>query len=143
MATLFLVGFDGTEASVRAADFGAKRARAEGAQLHVVHVLEWSPYSFLSAQELAERHKRRQEELDRAGAIVDPLCERLREEGVDVSSEVRYGHAGDLLCKIATTRRASQIFLGRRGGSALGQRFLGSLAITLVQAAPVPVTVVP
>ncbi|WP_099865402.1 universal stress protein [Pararhizobium haloflavum] len=143
MPGTFIIGFDDTEAARRAGDFAAARARGEEAALHVVMVLEWSPYSFLSAQELEERHARRQDELARAAQVIEPFCEGLREKGLTVTSEVRYGHAGELLCEIARKMRASQMFIGRRGGSALGQRFLGSLAITLVQASPIPVTVVP
>ena len=47
------------------------------------------------------------------------------------------------LCKIAEEKKAAQIFVGRTGDSALVQRLLGGLALTLLQIAPVPVTVVP
>ena len=50
MADIYIVGFDGTDASERAADHAADLARASGAALHFVLVLEWSPYSFLSPE---------------------------------------------------------------------------------------------
>src|SRR5919107_1696437 len=64
-----IVGFDETEASHRPLAFAAKTAKATGATVHVVHVLEWSPYSFLTAQELEERYRRRTEELSRAAEL--------------------------------------------------------------------------
>lgn len=143
MSGQFIVGFDDTKEARRAAEFAAQRAKGEGRSLHLVMVLEWSPYKFLSAQELEERHRRRREEMERASAVIEPFCESLRKDGTTVTSEVRYGHAGELLCEIARETGAAQMFLGRRGGSALGQRMLGSLAITLVQASPIPVTIVP
>ena len=143
MTDTYIVGFDGTEQAQRAVNFAADRAKQSGALLHLVQVLEWSPYSFHTPEELAERHKRREEELDRANATVKPVVEALEKDGVKASCEVRHGHAGDLLCEIATEKKAAQIVVGRTGESALAQRLLGGLAITLVQVAPVPVTIVP
>jgi nucleotide-binding universal stress UspA family protein len=143
MKQTWLVGYDGSESSKRAVDYAAQAAKIDGHRIVLAHVLEWSPYSFLTPQELAERHKRRKEELERARKIVQPAVEQLKKDGIDASCEVRYGHAGDMLCEIATDAGASQIVVGRTGGSALANRLLGSLAVTLVQAAPVPVTIVP
>ena len=138
-----LVGYDGTEAAQRAAEFAGQRAAAVGCAVHLVFVLEWSPYSFLSTKELEERHQRRTEELSRAEETLKPALDALAKLKVPVTSEVRYGHSGELICAIAKEKNASQIILGRKGGSALGARLLGSLPLTLVQASPVPVTVVP
>ena len=62
MSKKFVVGYDGSEESRRAVDFAASQAKTSGAGLVVAHVLEWSPYSFLTPEELAERHKRREED---------------------------------------------------------------------------------
>ena len=143
MTDTYIVGFDGTEQAQRAVNFAAARAKQSGGQLHLVHILEWSPYSFHTPEELAERHKRREEELERANAMVQPVVDALEKDGVKATCEVRHGHAGDLLCEIATDKKAAQIIIGRTGDSALSQRLLGGLAITLVQVSPVPVTIVP
>lgn len=143
MNDIFVIGFDGTEQSRRAVNFAANRAKLSGAQLHLVHVLEWSPYSFHTPEELAERHGRREQELERANAMVEPVVTELNNSGVKTTCEVRHGHAGDLLCNIATEKKATQIFIGRTGDSAFAQRLLGGLAITLAQVAPVPVVIVP
>ena len=143
MTDTYIVGFDGTEQAQRAVNFAAERAKQAGAHLHLVHILEWSPYSFHTPDELAERHKRREEELERANAMVQPVVDSLDKDGVKATCEVRHGHAGDLLCEIATDKQAAQIIIGRTGDSAIAQRLLGGLAITLVQVSPVPVTIVP
>jgi nucleotide-binding universal stress UspA family protein len=143
MSDIYIVGFDGTDASHRAAALASGLAKTSRARVHLVHVLEWSPYSFLTQEELAERHKRREEELKRAAEIVEPVAKDLAAGGVQVTSEVRYGHAGELFCEIAEKLAARQIFIGRKGSRSLADRLLGGLAITLVQASPVPVTVVP
>lgn len=143
MSDLYLVGYDATESADRAVAFAAARAKSAGGQVHLVHVLEWSPYSFLTPQELAERRKRRDEELTRAKAILQPAAERLEKDGVDVTYEARHGHAGDILTQLAKEKDAVQIVIGRTGDSEFTARLLGGLAITLAQAAPVPVTIVP
>jgi nucleotide-binding universal stress UspA family protein len=143
MSDTFVIGFDGTETSQRAVAFGAARAEKTGAKLHLVHILEWSPYSFHTPEELAERHKRREEELERAKELVEPVVADLKAKGFDATSEVRHGHAAQLLCEIAEDRSAAQIIIGRTGESAFAARLLGSLANSLAQASPVPVTIVP
>lgn len=143
MSDIYIVGFDGTEASGRAADLAADLAKTSGATLHLVMVLEWSPYSFLSQEELAERHKRREEELGRAAKIVEPVAEKYKAAGITTTHEVRYGHAGEIIADIAKASGAKQIFVGRQGSRKLTDRLLGGLTMALVQIATVPVTVVP
>lgn len=144
MTDKFLVGYDGSEAAQRALDFAVTRARAQGAMLVIAHVLEWSPYSFLTPTELEERHKRRKEELDRAEKmIIAPVLDKLAEAGIPAETVVRYGHIADTLCDIAEKAGAKQIFIGRDGQASLSRRVFGSVAGSLVQAAPVPCTIVP
>ncbi len=143
MSDVFIVGFEEAESSRRALDFAAERAKRCNGEVHLVSVLEWSPYSFHTPEELNERHKRREEELDRANGLLQPLVEELKAAGVKASSEARHGHAGDILSTIAVEKGAAQIIIGRTGSSAFTARLLGGLAITLAQASPVPVTIVP
>ncbi|MCU9837995.1 universal stress protein [Ruegeria sp. WL0004] len=144
MTTKFVVGYDGSAASRRALDFAMERAAAVGATLIVAHVLEWSPYSFLTPTELEERHKRRGEELARAeNHLMAPLKSQLAGQGVSVETVIRYGHVADTICDIATDSGAAQIFVARKGESGLAARVFGSVAGTLAQCAPVPCTIVP
>lgn len=143
MTDTFIVGFDGSGAAQRAVEFAAARAKLANAKLHLVQVLEWSPYSFHTPDELAERHKRREQELDRANAMVQPAADKLNAAGIETTCEARHGNAAELLSEIAVEKSAAQIIVGRSGGTGLANRLLGSLAITLAQASPVPVTIVP
>ncbi len=144
MSKKFVVGFDGSEASKRALDFAIERAGLQDASVVVAHVLEWSPYSFLTPQELEERHKRRTEELERAKAsVIDPVLKALKGGGVSLTSAIRYGQIADTLCDIAKDEAAGQIFVGRNGVGGVTARIFGSVAGTLIQISPVPCTVVP
>ncbi|MBW4980994.1 universal stress protein [Mameliella sp. CS4] len=140
----FVVGFDGSEAARRALDFAMDRATAQGATVVIAHVLEWSPYSFLTPTELEERHMRRKEELNRAEtSIITPAKASVEGKGVPVETVLRYGHIADTLCEVAEKMEATQIFIGRNGHSRFGSRVFGSVAGNLVQTAPVPCTIVP
>ena len=143
MTDVNIVGFDGSGQSGRAVDYASKRAKNSGAHLHLVLVLEWSPYSFHTPDELAERHKRREMEIDRAMAVVQPVADDLNKAGVTTTCEVRHGHVAESLSEIAKEKNADQIVIGRTGDSAIAQRLLGGLVLTLAQIAPVPLTIVP
>lgn len=144
MSTKFVVCFDGSEVSRRALDFAVDRAKMVGATVVVAHVLEWSPYTFLTPTELEERHKRRTEELARAeAAIMTPIKAELTSAGVEYETVIKYGHIAEKLCEIAKDAQAIQMFVGRTGHSGIAARVFGSVAGTLAQIAPVPCTIVP
>ncbi|MCB2009469.1 MAG: universal stress protein [Geminicoccaceae bacterium] len=144
MSAIFVVGYAEGEDSERALNFALERARKGDAEIRLVFVLEWSPYSFLTPDELETRHKRRNEELARATAVVEPVAKKATEAGVKTETIVRYGHAAEVLCEVARETGAVQVFVGRGGSSSnLATRLFGSVSGALVQASPVPVTVVP
>lgn len=144
MSHKIVVGFDGSAGARSALEFATQVAKSQGGSIVVAHVLEWSPYSFLTPTEIEERHVRRTEELERAeSAILAPVVAGLKDSGIEVRTVLKYGHIAETLCDIATETGADQIVIGRTGHSALSSRLFGSVAGGLAQAAPVPVTIVP
>ena len=144
MSLKYVVACDGSTASGRAIKVAVEQAKLSGASLLLVHVLEWSPYSFLTPEELEERHKRRNEELKRAQeALLDPVIKSLSDEGIEASAVIRYGHVAQTLAEIAEKEGAAQMFIGRTGESTLSKLVFGSVAATMAQIAPVPCTIVP
>ena len=144
MSVKYVVACDGSPASERAVAFAIDHARNNGGSVLLAHVLEWSPYSFLTPDELEERHKRRGEELARAKtAMVDPILASVSADGVEIDSVIKYGHVAETLADIATESGATQMVIGRTGQSSLKVRVFGSVAGTLAQIAPVPCTIVP
>lgn len=144
MSGKIVVGYDGSAAGRRAVDFALAQAKAQDASVVVAHVLEWSPYSFLTAEELAERHMRRNQEMARAeNAVLAPLLEKMKEAGVAVETVIKYGHIAEKLSEIAKEAGAMQLVVGRDGQGSLAARVFGSVAGTLVQIATVPTTIVP
>jgi nucleotide-binding universal stress UspA family protein len=144
MSEKFVVGYDGSEVAKRALDFAVGRATAQGGSVLIVHVLEWSPYSFLTPEEIEERHARRTEELQRAEtALMSPLKAKIAAAGIPVETVIKYGHVAKTLCDVAEKEGGTQLVIGRDGDGGLTSRVFGSVAGSLVQIAPVPCTIVP
>jgi nucleotide-binding universal stress UspA family protein len=144
MTAKIVVGIDGGEGESRAVAYAKKMAKQiDACELIMVYVIEWSPYTFQTPEENAERHKRRDEEIVAATTrVVNPAVEALQAEGFSARGIVRHGDVADLLDKIATEEAADQIIVARTSGTGLMQRVFGSAAAHLVMQASVPVTVV-
>jgi len=144
MSGNIVVAVDASPGSDRAIETAVSLAGASGASLTLVHIIEWSAFSFHTPEELAERHKRREEELDRAKAwVLEPAVEKASAAGIQCETVVRHGHPAETLAEIASDLGAMQIVIGRKGQSTAGALLFGSVASSLIQIATVPVTVVP
>ncbi|MEH7828432.1 universal stress protein [Gemmobacter denitrificans] len=144
MSDTIIVAYDGSAAGRRAVDFAAALVRGAEGSLVLLHVLEWSPYSFLTPDEVEERHARRKVELARAeSAIVAPVKAELEAAGLKVDALIRYGNVTDTICEVAQETGARQIVIGRTGQAGVMSRLFGSVAGALAQVAPVPCTIVP
>ena len=142
--TTFLVGVDGSEGAQRAAEYAAKRARAEGARLILAQVVDWSPYEFLTPEELSERPVELREEIEEATTgILKPLEEAIGGAGLEIEMLVKHGHPAERLCELADELGVDQVFTGRRGRSRVTSLLFGSVSGALVQMCPAPITVVP
>lgn len=139
-----IVGVDTSDASRRAVEFAASRAKTFGDGVVVVHVIPWSPFSFNTPTENEERHARKEAEIAAAREqIVDPLEKVASEAGVPVETVIRHGHPAETLAELAEELPAQHIVVGRTGDSGLRERLFGGIPSHLVQVATVPVTVVP
>jgi nucleotide-binding universal stress UspA family protein len=143
--TCIVVGLDGSTPGEKALAHAKRLSRLIGdCELVLAFVIEWTPYSFHTPEELAERHKRREQEIDTARAhVLAPAAKAVESEGFRVSTEVRHGDPADLLEAIAVERGAEQIVIGRTGARGLRERIFGGVSGKLVAAATVPVTIIP
>ena len=140
----FLVGIDGSDCGERALDVARDQARAADAELLVCYVIDWSPFTFSTPQENAERHRRREEELAVARTkFLEPRVEALNQAGVKASGLARHGHPARTLVHLAEEHEAAMIIIGRAGDAPMKTRIFGGTAAALVQSAPCPVLVVP
>jgi nucleotide-binding universal stress UspA family protein len=143
--TSILVGLDGSKPSERALAHAKMYARQiGGCELVLAFVIEWTPYSFHSAEELAQRHKRREEEIGQAHEFVlAEAARRAQAEGFNVKTVVRHGDPATLLDEIAQEVGAEQIIVGRVGERGMRERLFGGVTGKLVAAATIPVTIIP
>ena len=144
MSSVLMVGIDCSECGDRAIEYAINLAKSSDAKLLVAHIIEWSPFSFSTVEENFQRHKRREEELNRAySEVIDPVVNRLKAEGLSAEGLVRHGNVADTLHELAVENSVTNIILGRQGTSKLKAHVFGSVGSHLVQAADCPVTVVP
>jgi len=139
----FLLAVDGSEGSKTALEFALDREKANSAQLIAIHVIEWSPYGFYTPDELSEREKKREGEIQKANdQFLSPVAAQCEQAGVECSMLIKHGNSVDVINKTVSEHNVLQVFMGRRGASAHHILF-GSLASKLVQTCAVPVTIVP
>ena len=144
MPTKIVIGLDGAGSGGRALSYAERLATLIGdCELLVVYVIEWSPFTFQTAEENAERHKRREEELHVAHTrVVDPAVKKLTDDGFKASGIVRHGDVAETLNMIAEENKAEQIVVGRTSEGGFAKRIFGSSTSNLVMHASMPVTVV-
>ena len=144
MTVKIVIGLDGTDTGERALEFAKDLAsKMDACELLAVYVIEWSPFTFQTAEENAERHKRREEEIALATSrIVEPAVKSLNEAGFSASGLVRHGNVAETLNKLTVDNGASQIIVGRASSDGFSKRLFGSSTQNLVMHADVPVTVV-
>lgn len=140
-----VVGLDGGEAGNRALAFATTQAKLIGdCTLKIVYVIEWSPFSFQTPEENAQRHKRREEELSMARErIMEPAVKTATEMGLSVDGIVKHGDVADILDNIAKKNNALQIVVGRVGLRGLKERMFGGVTGRLAVGSSVPVTIIP
>jgi nucleotide-binding universal stress UspA family protein len=137
-----LVGVDGSEPSDRALIFARDRAEALHGSIVLAHVIPWSPYSFTTAEDNAERHARRAAEIAAANEqILAPASELAGD--VPHTCVVTHGNRAEVLVQLARQHGADHILVGRTGEGRLRTALFGSVPSHLIQIADVPVTVVP
>jgi nucleotide-binding universal stress UspA family protein len=133
-----VVGYDASPSARAAVELAAGRL-APDQKLVIVHAYH-VPSEYLGTsyyQDLVDRA------LDKASAVMDGIeiaCPALR--GVDWEPDVIEGGPAEVLCRVASHRRAAEIVLGTRGvGRVRG--LLGSVAHDVIHLAHCPVLVVP
>lgn len=144
MTVKIVIGLDGTDTGERALSFAKDLAsRMNACELLAVYVIEWSPFTFQTAEENAQRHKRREEEIELAlERVVDPAVAALKEAGFNATGVVRHGDVAETLNAIAVENGAVQIIVGRASADGFTKRLFGSSTQNLVMHADMPVTVV-
>ena len=136
-----LVGVDGSTPAMLALDEAVRLAKAQGAKLRIVHVVDEGlvvPPEVPSFN-LGETETRRQE---RGRAVLEAARERARREGVEPETilleEVTH-QPGRLIVEQAREWPASLIVCGTHGWHGIRRLLLGSDSEYVLRHTPVPV----
>ncbi|MDJ0654206.1 MAG: universal stress protein [Xanthomonadales bacterium] len=144
MSQPIIVGYDGSGPSKKALDHAITLASRFGASIHLVHVIDWSPYEFHTLEENETVTRQRREELERdRRELFPPAEQKIAEAGIDAAAELRYGHPAEVLAQIAEETAAFCLVVGRTGTSRIKSLLLGNIASNSVLLANCPVVVVP
>ena len=144
MSNKMLIALDGGDDSKRALSAAVTHAKSTSSDLVLAYVIDWSPYSFHTPQELEERHQRRESEIQRANdSILAPEIAALKADDLNVETVVHHGRIAETLLELGEQHGVTQIYIGRRGESRMHAMIFGSVSAAMVQTSTVPVTVVP
>jgi len=141
MQTL-LVPVDGSENSMRALRHAISRAKTNGAiSIHVVSAHE-EPIVFGEVAVYVSKEKIDELQRKQSEGVLEPVMRELAAAGVPHTKEILVGPIAQTIAKRADELGCDGIVMGTRGMSAMGGLLLGSVAMKVVHAAKVPVTLV-
>jgi nucleotide-binding universal stress UspA family protein len=131
-----LVATDFSETARAGVDWAIEIARDHGARIRLVHGLLLAhrmtdyvpaPPDFTEALQAA------------AAARLEEVCDRVRQAGIEVSSDLRLGLPSQAILEAVREEEADLLVLGTRGLSGVGHLLLGSTAERVVQHSTCPV----
>lgn len=132
-----VVGVDGSEPSLRAADWAADEAALRGVPLHVVYACRWDRYEGAAlAQELGKPSAEVLPQDVVAGAA---RRAHARQPELKVTTDVAFEEPEYTL--VHESRNASVLVVGTRGRSGVAEALLGSVSLTVAAHAHCPVIV--
>jgi nucleotide-binding universal stress UspA family protein len=140
MFTKVIWATDGSEHADRAMPFAVEMAKADGAELHLVHVVEKLISGRASGMDTFVNE-------DEIKAKIERQAKAIAGEN-DLTTSVRVVGAlgdriGDRIAEVAQDADAGLIVVGTRGHGALGSFVLGSVTQRLLHVSPCPVLAIP
>jgi nucleotide-binding universal stress UspA family protein len=138
-----VVGIDGSPGSAAALRWATGVARAAGAEVIAVHVIEPPEYDIppLGLPRALINEADWREAIQ--GELEGTWCEPMAEAGVRHRMRVEEGHACPCLAAIARHEHAGLVVTGRCGLSGIADLVQGSVSYYVAHHAPCPVAVVP
>ncbi|HIQ04186.1 MAG TPA: universal stress protein [Anaerolineae bacterium] len=132
-----LLAVDESEHSKKALELARDIARLTGAHIVVVHAFSPIP-TFLGSENYAAVAARSITEGER---ITEEAAEKLREAGLEVTTEVLEGPAADAILRVSRVQQCDLIVMGSRGRSELEGLLLGSVSHRVLERANCPVLI--
>lgn len=139
MVNRILVPMDGSEAALRALEHAASRKRSALGELSilVLNVQTPLPPSRYVTRTMIREHNSRS-----SLAALRPARSLARRLKLDARFYVRQGDPATVVARFAKAKKCAEIIMGTRGRGRAAVFVLGSVALRVVQLAPVPITLV-
>lgn len=141
-----VVAVDFSNATPGVLDMGRNLAKAFGAKLHLLHVVEPEPsytaYGF-TPDEFPALHAYQEEARRRAAGKLDELLVSVKSDLPDAVSQVAEGSPLHALLDYVSESNADFVVLGSHGHGVIASLLLGSVAEGMVRKATVPTLIVP
>ena len=135
-----LIPTDGSEHSIRAAEYGIGIAKMVGAQIVAVYVVDQVVLDQIAK---ITQHEAAQRELKEDGkGYVDYVVSLAEKEGVSSSSLVREGRPFEQILQVAKESNVDLIVMGTYGRRGTERILIGSVAERVIEYAACPVLVV-
>ncbi len=137
-----LVPIDSSDNSLRALQYALDLARERGPiDLHIVNAHEF-PVIYGEIAVYAAEEKVKEQQRLHSEKILRPALELAKAAGVSFTSEILVGHVPTVIAQCAEQRGCDAIVMGTRGMSAIGNLFMGSVAMQVVHLTKLPVVLV-
>jgi nucleotide-binding universal stress UspA family protein len=136
-----VVGVDGSEAATRAVQWCAEHAAAFGAEVVVVHAVDFPVYAVLGPYPI--RGLTEQQRDDLRDVCTRDWCKPLADAGVKHRVELLEGPPAQSILQVAHDVDAQLIVTGRRGLGGFKEFVLGSTSHQLTHQADRPLVIVP
>lgn len=137
---------DFSNATAGVLQMASKMAKAFGAQLRLLHVVEPEPsytaYGF-TPDEFPALHAYQEEAKRRAAAKLDELLKSVTSTLPDASSQIAEGSPLHSLLDYVKETNADMVVLGSHGHGVIASLLLGSVAEGMIRKATVPTVIVP
>jgi nucleotide-binding universal stress UspA family protein len=141
MFTNIVCATDGSENADRALHYAAEIAQRDGAELHVVHIVERLPARKMAGELNTYGNEDRLEE--KVGGQTRTIAAERNIRATLHLAPGRSGRVAQRIVDVMTDTGGDLIVVGTRGHSALVGALLGSVTQDLLHVAPCPVLAVP
>ena len=140
-----LVGIDGSESSIDAADYAIEMAKKDGAQVIALTVnrIPLSSYGLATPQDEVKQSKEN-EEMQEFKEWLDKINQNAKQNSVQLKTEIINSQMSveAAIVEYAESEGVDLIVIGTRGNSGIKNMLLGSIASGVVKYAICPVMVV-
>jgi len=138
-----LISTDGSDSSMRAAEYGVNIAKLLGAQVTVIYVIDAVVLDEARALFKADEHEDVEIKLKQAGQrYINYVLGIAEKEGIKAASLLTKGRPYEQIVNLAKESNVDLIVMGTHGRRGTERFLIGSVAERVIEYSPCPVLVV-